>query len=81
MIHAYVFARLKPGTSESTMKRIPTLAHVQSVSIVSGAYDMVVRVSVSHLEQLHDVTNTIHIIPGILKTSTQIIEKEFSTAS
>jgi len=81
MIHAYVFARLKPGTSECAMQKIPHISHVQSVSIVSGAYDVVVRVCVPELEQLHDVTNTIHILPGILKTSTQIIEKEFSNAS
>jgi DNA-binding Lrp family transcriptional regulator len=81
MIHAFVMARMRPGTSPVALQRIPLMSSVQSVSIVSGAYDLIIRVAVPELEQLYDVTNNIHILPGVVKTTTQIIEKEISNAA
>jgi len=78
MINAYILISMEPGNSEKAIKEMRKINNIVKVSIVAGEYDIVVRAQVKTLEDLLKVTDKIHIIKGINKTTTQVIEKEIS---
>ena len=57
------------------MRRIE---NVEKISVVAGDYDVVVRVQVKSLDKLLKVTDKLHMIDGVIKTTTQVIEKEIA---
>ena len=78
MINAYILTMMQPGKSEKVIKEMRKIENIAKVSIVAGEYDIVVRVQVDDLEDLLTVTDKIHMIDGVTKTTTQVIEKEIS---
>jgi len=67
---------MEPGNSNRALNEIKKIKNISKISIVAGDYDIIVRVQVKTLEDLLKVTNKIHMIKGVLKTTTQVIEKE-----
>jgi len=67
---------MEPGNSDRALNKIKKIKNVSKISIVAGDYDIIVRVQVKTLEDLLKVTNKIHMIKGVAKTTTQVIEKE-----
>jgi len=78
MINAYILTMMQPGKSEKAIKEMRKIDHIAKISIVAGEYDIVVRVQVESLENLLTVTDKIHMIDGVTKTTTQVIEKEIT---
>ena len=78
MINAYILISLETGNSKEVIKEMRTIEHIEKISIVAGDYDIVVRVLVETLEELLQVTDKIHLIKGVKKTTTQVIEKELT---
>lgn len=78
MISAYILITIQPGKTDKTIKAMRQIDNVAKISIIAGEYDIVVRAQVKNLEELLDVTDKIHMIEGVMKTTTQIIEKEIS---
>ncbi|RKX95453.1 MAG: Lrp/AsnC family transcriptional regulator [Spirochaetes bacterium] len=76
MINAYILINMEPGNSNRALNEIKKIKNISKISIVAGDYDIIVRVQVKTLEDLLKVTNKIHMIKGVLKTTTQVIEKE-----
>ncbi len=76
MINAYILINMEPGNSDRALNKIKKIKNVSKISIVAGDYDIIVRVQVKTLEDLLKVTNKIHMIKGVAKTTTQVIEKE-----
>ena len=66
------------GLPDNAIKEMRKLEHVEKISVVAGEFDIVIRVKVDDLELLLDVTNKIHMVNGVQKTTTQIIEKEIA---
>ena len=79
MINAYILINMKPGNSEKAINEMRKIEDIAKISIVTGEYDIVVRVQVESLEKLLYVTDKIQMIKGILKTTTQVIEKEITS--
>ncbi len=75
-IQAYIMTNMYPGTYNKAIDEIKKLNCVENISIVTGDYNIVVKVNVKNLGELHKLTNKIHKINGVEKTNTQIIEKE-----
>ena len=69
---------MEPGRSDLAIKEMRSIERIEKISVVAGEYDIVVRVHVETLEELLQVTDKIHEIPGVKKTTTQVIEKELS---
>ena len=69
---------MKPGNSDKAIAEMRKIQDIVKISIVAGEYDIVVRTQVDSLEDLLKVTDKIHVIKGVLKTTTQVIEKELS---
>ena len=78
MINAYILINMKLGDSDKSIKEMRKISNIAKISVVAGEYDIVVRVQVKSLDQLLKVTNKIQMIDGVLKTTTQVIEKEIA---
>ena len=79
LIQAYIMMNMYPGTYNKALDEIKKINNVEKISIVTGKYDIVVKVNVRNLEQLNKLTNDLHKVDGVEKTNTQVIEKECSS--
>lgn len=78
MINAYILINLKPGHSDKVIKEMRQIENIAKISIIAGEYDVVVRAQVKNLEELLKVTDKLHMVDGVTKTTTQVIEKEIA---
>jgi DNA-binding Lrp family transcriptional regulator len=78
MINAYILIAMEPGNTDKALKEMKNIENLAKISIVAGDYDIVVRAQVDSLEDLLSVTDKIHLIKGVRKTTTQVIEKEIT---
>jgi DNA-binding Lrp family transcriptional regulator len=78
MINAYILLNMKPGNSDKAIEEMRKIEDIAKISIVAGEYDIVVRAQVKSLDRLLKVTDNIQMINGVIKTTTQIIEKEIT---
>lgn len=78
MISAYILIDMQPGISDKIIKEMRKIDNIAKISVVAGEYDIVVRAQVKSLDKLLKVTDKIQMIPGVVKTTTQVIEKEIS---
>ena len=78
MINAYILLNMKPGNSDKAIEEMRKREDIAKISIVAGEYDIVVRAQVKSLDRLLKVTDNIQMINGVMKTTTQIIEKEIT---
>jgi DNA-binding Lrp family transcriptional regulator len=69
---------MSPGNSDKAIKEMRKIKNVVKISVVAGEYDIVVRAQVKTLENLLKVTDRLHLIEGVKKTTTQVIEKELA---
>jgi DNA-binding Lrp family transcriptional regulator len=70
-----------PGIYTRALDEIKKLNYLEKISVVTGDYDIVVKVNVKNLEQLHKLTNQLQKVNGVEKTNTQVIEKELKSLS
>ena len=76
MIKAYILISMLPGYVKKGIDQMQKIEFVEKISVVAGQYDVIIRVLVEDLEMLLAITNKLQMIPGIEKTTTQVIEKE-----
>ena len=80
MISAYILTNIKPGSNLfDTMEQMQEIQKLKCISVVSGTYDMMILTNVNDLDELFEVTQKIQRHPQIIKTSTQVIERDIST--
>jgi len=78
MITAYILINMQPGKSDKIIEEMRKIENIQKISIVTGEYDIVVRVGIKTLDKLLKVTDKLQMIKGVTKTTTQVIEKEIA---
>ena len=78
MINAYILINMKPGNSDKAIAEMRKVKNIAKVSVVAGEYDIVVRAQVPSLDKLLKVTDSLQMIDGVSKTTTQVIEKEIT---
>lgn len=69
---------MEPGGFDKAISHMQANSGVEKISVVAGEYDIIVRVAVSTLEHLHELSDQIQQTQGVKKTNTHIIEKEIS---
>ena len=74
-IQAYIMTNMYPGVYTKALTEMKKIKNIEKISIVTGDYNIVVKVNVKNLEQLHRLTSQLHKISGVEKTYTQVIEK------
>jgi len=78
MITSYILINMRPGDSNRAINEMRKIENIRKISVVTGEYDIVIRVEVKTLDKLLDVTDKIQMIKGVNKTTTQVIEKEIA---
>ncbi len=76
MVKAYIMTSMSPGTYTKALTAMKGIKNIEKISVVTGEYDIVVKVNVKNLEHLHKLTSQLHNVQGVEKTTTQVIEKE-----
>ena len=78
---AFVFITTEPASMPEVLEEIKAIDGVEEAEMVYGVYDIVVKVNVKNLEQLHNLTSQLHKVNGVERTNTQVIEKECKSLS
>ena len=78
MVKAYILVRTYVGKLENVLTEMKKLSDVESVAVVTGDYDIIVKAHVDTLEDLMELTDKIQLIDGIKRTTTSVIEKEIT---
>jgi len=76
VVKAYIMTCMHPGTYTKALEAIKKIENIEKISVVTGEYDIVVKVNVKSLAHLHTLTSRLHMVEGVEKTTTQVIEKE-----
>ncbi|MDI6839890.1 MAG: Lrp/AsnC ligand binding domain-containing protein [bacterium] len=73
-ISAYVFINTDAGKVDKVLEKVKKLPDVKEAHIVTGYYDVIVRVQADDLLKLGEVVaEKIHEIDGVRSTTTSII--------
>ncbi|HDO19517.1 MAG TPA: Lrp/AsnC family transcriptional regulator [Thermoplasmatales archaeon] len=78
MIKAYILIKAKVGKLENILEEAKKLKNVESISVVAGEYDLIIKANVKDPEKLMELTDQIQTIDGIKQTTTHVIEKEIT---
>jgi len=76
-IQAYIMTNMYPGIYTKALDEMKKIKFIEKISIVTGKYDIVVKVNVKNLEQLNKLTSQLLKINGVERTNTQVIEKDY----
>ncbi|MEM2142649.1 MAG: Lrp/AsnC ligand binding domain-containing protein [Candidatus Thorarchaeota archaeon] len=75
MITVYILMKIEIGKTEQVLERLRSILEATKIAVVTGIYDIIVRLEVQDLDELYNITLKIHSIPGIRETSTAVVEK------
>ena len=75
-IYAYIMINVEVGKILKVVENLRKISGIKNISVVAGEFDVIVRAEVGSLEELFYLTEEIHRIPGIIRTTTQVVEKE-----
>ena len=78
-INAYVLIQAHCGSIDKVLLETKNIKQVMSTAVISGKYDVLVKVNVPRLEDLFNVSEKIKMINGIQQATTHIVEKEVFT--
>jgi DNA-binding Lrp family transcriptional regulator len=69
----YVLINVGPGALESVTKKIPEMKNVKDIAVVTGAYDILVKIEGEYItEVLTTVVRGIRQIEGVTSTETLV---------
>ncbi|MBK5114612.1 MAG: Lrp/AsnC ligand binding domain-containing protein [Candidatus Heimdallarchaeota archaeon] len=77
-ISAYILINIKLGFTEGVIAKLKEIPGITSVAVITGEYDAIVRLETDSLKEMHERTLEIHVIDGIIETTTSIIQVEFT---
>ena len=74
---AYILVTIKLGKTNEVLAKLKQIPNVTSVAVITGEYDIIIRVETNTMDEMYNRTQEIHLIDGIIETTTSIIQKEF----
>lgn len=73
-IASYIFIEAQAGKPLDIAKRIRKLPGVKFANAITGLYDVIAYVEVERMEEMGPfITERIHRIPGVIKTTTNMV--------
>ncbi len=76
-VKAYIMLSVKLGKTSDVLAKLKQIPNVTSVAVITGEYDIIVRIETETMDEMYNRTQEIHLIDGILETNTSVIQKEF----
>ncbi|MFW9922059.1 MAG: Lrp/AsnC family transcriptional regulator [Candidatus Thorarchaeota archaeon] len=77
LLKAYIMLNIELGKTNEVLTKIKKIPGVTSVAVITGEYDIIVRLETLNMNEMYNRTQEIHLIEGIIETTTSIIQKEF----
>ena len=77
IMKAYMLINVELGRTNEVLAKIKLIPGVTSVAVITGEYDIIVRLETLTMDEMYNRTQEIHLIDGIIETTTSIIQKEF----
>lgn len=73
-VQAYVFIECAPGKPTQVAAAVAKLAGVEMAHAVTGSYDVIAFVRADGMAELGELlSRDIHRLPGVLKTTTNVV--------
>jgi len=76
-LKAYVMCTAKLGKTNDVLAALKKIPNITSVAVITGEYDIIVRLETKTMEEMYERTQEIHLIEGIVETTTSVIQREF----
>ena len=77
LMKAYIMITVKLGSTNDVLSKLKKIPGVTSVAVITGEFDIIVRVETETMDEMYNRTQEIHLIDGITETITSIIQKEY----
>ncbi len=74
---AYILINAKLGKTNEVLAKLKKIPGIITVAVITGEYDIIVRVETADMNEMYNRTQEVHLIDGIIETTTSIIQKEF----
>ncbi len=74
---AYILINAKLGKTNEVLAKLKKIPGIITVAVITGEYDIIVRVETEDMNEMYNRTQEVHLIDGIIETTTSIIQKEF----
>ncbi len=74
---AYILINAKLGKTNDVLAKLKKIPGITTVAVITGEYDIIVRVETADMNEMYNRTQEVHLIDGIIETTTSIIQKEF----
>lgn len=74
---AYILVTVQLGKTNEVLAKLKQIPNVTSVAVITGEYDVIIRVETDTMDEMYNRTQEIHLIDGVMETMTSMIQKEF----
>lgn len=74
---AYILINVKLGMTNDVLAKLKKIPGITSIAVITGQYDIIARVETVDMNEMYNRTQEVHLIDGIIETTTSIIQKEF----
>ena len=71
MASVHILIQAESGQMWAVSEALENITHVDAVHVVTGPYDIIVHLEMP-VEELRNVMDNVHTIPGIIRTETCI---------
>jgi DNA-binding Lrp family transcriptional regulator len=79
-IKAFIMIQVKVGKMKEVLEKIRKVHQLEHISVVTGDWDIILKVMVKSLEDLLALSEKIQVIENIERLTTYIVEKEISVS-
>lgn len=74
---AYILINTELGMTNDVLAKLKKIPGITSVAVITGEFDIIVRIETVDMNEMYNRTQEVHLIDGIIETTTSIIQKEF----
>lgn len=77
VMKAYILINTELGMTNDVLAKLKKIPGITSVAVITGEFDIIARVETVDMNEMYNRTQEVHLIDGIIETTTSIIQKEF----
>ncbi|MHA1155196.1 MAG: Lrp/AsnC ligand binding domain-containing protein [Candidatus Heimdallarchaeota archaeon] len=77
VMKAYILINTELGMTNDVLAKLKKIPGIITVAVITGEFDIIARVETVDMNEMYNRTQEVHLIDGIVETTTSIIQKEF----